>query len=125
MTDDEGGKKTSLGLLDLDNPSLPPFVFEVEEVVGDLVVCLHLLHGLLGLVRAKQIRRELFHWCRSAMEEVTRPGDRARDDREVSDDQRCSELPLVLILNLSDEARVAGEEKLILALEASLQVVAM
>ena len=43
------------------------------------------------------------------MEEVTGPGDRARDDREVPNYRRVGELLLVLILNLLDKARVAVE----------------
>ena len=50
VTDDESGKETSLGLLDFNNPPLPPFVLEVEEVVSDVVVGLNLSDSPLGLV---------------------------------------------------------------------------
>jgi hypothetical protein len=71
MTNDESGKEASLGLLDLNNPSLAPFVLEVEEVVGDSVVALHLLHSSSRLSRAEKVRWELLHRRRSSVEEMT------------------------------------------------------
>ena len=48
VSDDERGEQTSLGLLDLNDPSLAPLILEVEERVGDAVVVSNLLNGLLA-----------------------------------------------------------------------------
>ena len=52
VANNQCSKKTSLGLFDFNDPSLPPFVLEVEEGIGDAVVGLHLSHSPLGLIRA-------------------------------------------------------------------------
>ena len=70
MSDDEGGKKTCFCLLNFNNPSLAPFVLEVEQSVGDAVVGGDLLHWLLRFSRPQKFLREVFHWYGSAMEEV-------------------------------------------------------
>ena len=62
MSDNESGKKTSLCLLDLNNPSLPPFIFKVEQSVCDSVVVSDLLHGLLSLLGSEQLLGEVLHW---------------------------------------------------------------
>ena len=100
VTDNKCGKKASLGLLDLNNPSLAPLILKVEKVVGDLVVALHLSHGSSSLGRAQQVGRELLHRGRSSVEEVTGPCDGARDNGQVPDDGRAHVLLLVLIVAL-------------------------
>jgi len=125
MSDDEGGEETSLGLLDLNEPSLSPFVLEVEERVSDSVVMSNLLDGLLGLAGSQEATRELLHGGGGSVEQMSGPGDGTRDNGQVSHDGRVSALLLVLLLDLLDETRVLVEEQLILAGQVALQVVAM
>ena len=120
ITDDERGEKTSFGLLNLDNPSLPPFILEVEEGVGDAVVVGHLLDCLLSLLGAEMVTGELLHGRRGAVEQVTGPGDGTRHDGQVTHDGWVGALLLVLFLNLGDKARVLVEKDTVLAHETSL-----
>lgn len=70
VTDDEGGEKTCLGLVDLNDPSLSPLVLEVEESVGDLVVGSDLLHSPLGVLHAEKVTGELLHGGGGAVEQM-------------------------------------------------------
>ena len=70
MSDDEGGEKTCFCLLNFNNPSLAPFILEVEQSVGDTVVVGNLLHWLLRFLRPQKLLREVLHWHGSAMEEM-------------------------------------------------------
>ena len=123
VTDDESGEKTCLGLVDLIDPSLPPFVLEVEEVVSDVVVALYLFHCLFGIAVAQKLLRELLHRCGCAVEEVARPCDGARNLGQVADNRGISELLLELVFDFRDKDGVSLEQKIVFGFEASLQVV--
>ena len=56
------------------------------------------------------------------MEQVARPGDGAGDDGQVAHDGWVQALLLILVLDLSDQARVLAEEIWELGLEARLQI---
>ena len=103
MTDDEGGKEAGLGFLNLNDPSLAPFILEVEEGVRDAVVVRNLSLRASSLCRAKQVTRELLHGSGSSVEEVAGPRDGTGDDGKVSNDRRVRSLLLVLLLNLLDQ----------------------
>ena len=75
MSDDEGGKQTCLCFFYLDNPPLTPFVFEVEESVGNAIVVGYLLDWLLGLLCPQQLFWEVLHGNRCSMEKVAGPSD--------------------------------------------------
>jgi hypothetical protein len=72
VTDDEGGLETSLCLLDLEGPFLPPEVLIREESVTNLVV---LLDGALVVTLLGELWWELLHGHGNAVEQVAGPGD--------------------------------------------------
>ena len=122
MTDDEGGKEASLCLLDLNDPSLAPFILEVEERVGDAVVVRDLSLRASSLSGAKQVTGELLHGGGGSVEEVAGPRDGARDDGKVSNDRRVRSLLLVLLLDLLDQLRVLAEEHIVLIHQDRLEI---
>ena len=56
---------------------------------------------------------------------MSRPGDGARDNWQVTHNRRGLTLPLILILNFANQTRVLREENLVLAVKAILQVIAV
>jgi hypothetical protein len=125
VTDDEGGKEASFGFLNLNDPSLAPFILKVEERVSDTVMVRDLPLCPSSLCRAEQVTRELFHGGGSSVEEMARPRDGARDDGKVSNDWWVRSLLLVLLLNLLDQLRVLAEEHIVLVHQDRLKVLTM
>jgi len=74
LADDQSGQKTDLGLFDLHDPSLSPFVLVVEQVVRQIVVILNNLR-LLAVLGFEQVTGEVLHRDGRAVEEMARPGD--------------------------------------------------
>ena len=125
MTDDEGGKEASFGLLDLNDPSLAPFVLKVEERVSDTVMVRDLPLCPSSLRRAEQVTGELLHGGGSSVEEMAGPRDRARDDWKVSNDGWVRSLLLIFLLNLLDQFRVLAEEYIVLVHQDRLEVLSV
>ena len=80
VTDNEGSLETSLCLLDLEGPLLPPEVLVREQGVTNLVV---LLNGALVVALLGKLWGELFHGHRDAVEQVSGPGDGAGNGGQV------------------------------------------
>ena len=107
MSDDESGLKSCFSLLNFMSPLLSPEVLEGEEGVPDLVV--H-SHELLGLLLLNKVLVKLLHGARDDVEQVSGPGNAARDCGQVAHYRRVVLVLLVLVLNLVDHQAVVVEE---------------
>ena len=98
MSDDQSREQACFGLLNFHNPSLPPFIFEVEQSVSDAVMMGNLLHWFLRLFGSQQLFGEVLHGYRCSVEEMARPGDGAGDGRQVADNRWLVPVLLILVL---------------------------
>lgn len=76
-------------------------------------------------VPPEQIFGEVLHGHHGSVEQMARPGDAARDSREVAHDGWGVPVLLVLLFDLQDERAVFSQQQLVLVGEGPLQVVAM
>jgi len=122
MSDYQSGLKSSLSLLNLMSPLLSPQVLVGEQSVSNSVVHLHEFSGFSGL---DQVLRELLHWARNSVEQVSGPGDGSRDSWQVSHDLGVALELLILLLDSVDLGSILSEENSVLGVQAVLQVVSV
>jgi len=101
------------------SPLLSPKIFKAEKNVTGLIVHLNKLFRLLLLYEG---RRELLHWARDSMEQVSRPCDATSNSGQVSHYGRIVLILLVLILNLVNLQAIVVEKNGILGVNGVAKV---